>query len=301
MLPRNVLQLIQSEPLQVAAELVVIWLLVYLVFRFLRGTRGAGVVKGFVVLLVVATLTIRVLGQGGEAFARLTWIYGKFLTGVTVLLVVVFQPELRQAMIRIGHAWSFRTGRGSMRTVIAPIAEAVAFLSKAQFGALVAIERTNRLGGLIETGTTLDARLSARLLESIFWPNSPLHDLGVIVRVDRIVAASVQFPLAEEGVLADRYGSRHRAAVGLSVESDCLVIIVSEETGAISIAEGGRLESDIPREEFATILALRLQAPTEPSDRDEEPPAADSDTEAPTGSSEDDEGEAPSAAARVMG
>jgi diadenylate cyclase len=206
----------------------------------------------------VGTLAIRVLGEASDAFARLNFIYDKFLTVVAILLIVVFQPELRQAMIRIGRAWSFRAAKGQMQGLIDAASEAVLFLSKSQFGALIAIERSTRLGGLIEAGTRINAEVSARLLESIFWPNSPLHDLGVIIRGNQILAASVQFPLAEDGVLGHEFGSRHRAAAGLSLESDCVVIVVSEENGAISIAEHGRLEHDIPREAFRAALAHRL-------------------------------------------
>jgi diadenylate cyclase len=222
-------------------------------------------------VLVVGTLAVRVLGQATDAFARLNFIYDKFLTVVAILLIVVFQPELRQAMIRIGHAWSFRAAKSQMHGVVDAVSDAVAFLSKNQFGALIAIERSARLGGLIEGGIRINAEVSARLLESIFWPNSPLHDLGVIIRGSRILAASVQFPLAEDGVLGPEFGSRHRAAAGLSLESDCIVIIVSEETGAISIAEHGRLEHDIPREQFHAALTQRLATAPEAEHAAEKP------------------------------
>jgi diadenylate cyclase len=276
---RNLQQLIPSyEPLHLAIELAVIWLCVYIIFRFLQGTRGAGVIKGFAVVLVVGTITIRVLAQASDAFTRLNFLYDKFLGLVAILLIVVFQPELRQAMSRLGRALHFRT-RGSVTGVVDAVSQAVEFLSKNQFGALIAIERTARLGGLIETGTALDAKVEARLLESIFWPNNPLHDLGVVIRGDRILAACVQFPLAEEGMLATKFGSRHRAAAGLSLESDCVVIIVSEETGGVSLAEHGRIEEDIPLDEFARTLARRLapgaaaEHPTATADDDA--PAAD--------------------------
>ncbi|MBT8487130.1 MAG: TIGR00159 family protein [Phycisphaerales bacterium] len=251
-----------TVPWQAAIEIAVIWLCVYFVFRFLRGTRGAGVIRGVVVLVVIATLSIRMLGQSSDAFLRLNFIYDRFLGLLAVLLIVVFQPELRQAMSRLGRAWSFRPGREQVDSVIDAVNEAVLFLSKSQFGALIALERSTELGGLIETGARLDAKVDARLLESIFWPNSPLHDLGVVIRGDRILAASVQFPLVEEGVLPLEYGSRHRAAAGLSQESDCLVIIVSEETGAISIAERGVIEHAIGRDQFRSVLARRLDALT---------------------------------------
>jgi diadenylate cyclase len=273
-------QLFRSYELwQVAIELAVIWICVYLIFRFLHGTRGAGVIKGFAILLVIGTLFIRVLSQGTDAFARLDFIYSRFLGLVAILLIVVFQPELRQAMIRLGHAWTFRSSRESMHGVLHAVNDAVAFLSKNQFGALIAIERSSRLGGLIESGVPLDAEVSARLLECIFWPNSPLHDLGVIIRGNRIIAASVQFPLAEEGLLPPNFGSRHRAAAGLSLESDCLVVVVSEETGAISIAEHGRLRHDIPRDEFNALLAERLRAapPVESTADESESSDGDSD------------------------
>lgn len=260
-MPFNIDQLLRGyQPLQVVIELAVIWACVYLVFRFLRGTRGAGIIKGFAVLLVMLTLAIRILGQGSDAFGRLNFIYDRFLAVAAILLIVVFQPELRQAMIRLGQTRWFPGQKGQVNRVVDAVSEAVEFLSKSQFGALIAIERNIRLGGMIEGGVMLDAEVSARLLESIFWPNSPLHDLGVVVRHDRVVAASVQFPLAEEGLLAQRYGSRHRAALGLSFESDCIVVIVSEETGEISIAEAGELETNVPRGELHELLARRLQS-----------------------------------------
>jgi diadenylate cyclase len=279
---KNLEQLIRGyEPWQVAIELLVIGLCVTIVVRFLKGTRGAGIIKGFAVLLVVGTLAVRVLGEATDAFARLNFIYDKFLTVVAILLIVVFQPELRQAMIRLGHAWSFRATRSQMHGVVDSISEAVVFLSKSQFGALIAVERSARLGGLIESGIRINADVSARLLESIFWPNSPLHDLGTIIRGDQILAASVQFPLAEDGVLGPEFGSRHRAAAGLSLEADCVVIIVSEETGAISIAEHGKLEHDIPREAFRAALARRLAASDGPSGGENTPEPADRDEKQP--------------------
>ncbi|MHC4991301.1 MAG: diadenylate cyclase [Planctomycetota bacterium] len=248
---------------EVVFEMAVIWLCVFLVFRFLRGTRGAGVIKGFAVLLVALTLTIVLVGQLSDAFTRLNFIYERFLGLLAIVLVVVFQPELRHAMIRLGHARLFRGSRSQLGRVVDSVSEAVEFLSKNQFGALIAIERSVRLGGLVEGGEALEARVSARLLESIFWPNSPLHDLGVVVRGERIIAANVQFPLIEEGMVPSNLGSRHRAAAGLTADSDALVVIVSEETGAISIAERGQIELGLQRDQLRTILAERLEAPSE--------------------------------------
>lgn len=257
----NPAQLIRSYPVfEVILEMAVIWVCVYAVFRFLRGTRGAGVIKGFAILLVLVTLLTRVFGHNSDAFARLNFIYERFLGLLAIMLIVVFQPELRQALIRLSNPAHFRGLRSGQRVVTA-IADAVLFLSKNQFGAIIAVERNVQLGGLVETGQPIDAQISSSLLETIFWPNSPLHDLGVVVRGDRVLAAGVQFPLAEEGTLPPNVGSRHRAAVGLTKESDCLVVVVSEETGNIALAENGRIEFNIPREELAGILAQRLSAP----------------------------------------
>ena len=244
---------------EVVVELVVIWICIYLVLRFLRGTRGAGVVKGFAVIVVVLTLVIRVLGRGTEAFERLNFIYERFLGLVAILLIVVFQPELRRAMVRLGETRWFRSGNRNVDTVVTAVAEAAEFLSKSQFGALIAIQRNVGLSAIAASGTPLDARVSARLLQTIFWPNSPLHDLGVVIQGDRITAAGVQFPLAEEGVASADLGSRHRAGLGLSSEADCIIVIVSEETGRISIAEHGRLERGIPRDQLAGILTEKLR------------------------------------------
>ena len=128
------------------------------------------------------------------------------------------------------------------------------------------IERSGRLGGLTENGVQLDALITSRLLETIFWPNSPLHDLAVVIRGDRVVAASVQLPLAETGAVADQLGSRHRAAVGISTESDCLVVIVSEERGEARLSEYGSLSQPIPMSEFKTVLLERLQVTPNPAD-----------------------------------
>ncbi len=289
---------------EIALELAVIWLCVYMVVRFLKGTRGAGVIKGFIILLVLLTLAIQVLGQETDAFGRLKFIYERFLGLVALLLIVVFQPELRQAMIRLGHTRWLGGSRRQVTRVVDAVSEAAIFLSKSQFGALIAIERDVGLGGLVEGGVRMDAHVSARLLESIFWPNSPLHDLGVVIRGDRVVAACVQFPLAEEGSVLPEFGSRHRAAAGLTFESDCLVIIVSEETGGISLVERGIMKLDIRHEDLRDLIATRLKAvPEETStvqDETKEKPAAIDDENPVMTEEEIAEDDPPTALAKEM-
>lgn len=246
------------SPVEVLLELAVIWIAIFLVIRFLKGTRGAGIIKGLALLLIVGTLVIRLLAQGGDHFQRIYYLYTRCLGFAAIALLVIFQPELRRALIRLGEASLFSSTRRGLNKTVDAVVEACSFLSKNRFGALIAIERQVGLGGLVEGGTQLNADVSARLLQSIFWPNSALHDLGVIIRGDRILAAGVQFPLAEAGELSLDLGSRHRAAVGLSNDSDCIVVVVSEETGAISIAERGHLYRDLTADDLRTLVQHRL-------------------------------------------
>ncbi|MBX3359300.1 MAG: diadenylate cyclase CdaA [Phycisphaeraceae bacterium] len=227
---------------QVLIEVGIIWIVVYVVVRFVQGTRAVGALRGVLLLLVIATVMVRVLG-GTEAFQRLRYLYDNFLTLLAITLIVVFQPELRRGLIRLGEAQVFRRVPTQIEATASAIVDACAFLSKAKFGALIVIEREIGLKGLIEGGTTVGAEVSARLLQTIFFPGSALHDLAVVIKADRIESAGVQLPLAEPEEMPDAsLGSRHRAAVGLSKECDALVVVVSEETGMLSIAERGRLD-----------------------------------------------------------
>ena len=178
------------NPLEVAFELAVIWLFVYVIYRFLEGTRGSGVLRGMAIVAILLTVLIKFVGEATSSLARLTFIYERLLTILTTLLIVVFQPELRQAMVRLGEMVSKRqTRRGD---VVDEIDAAVQFLSRSQFGALIVIERSMGLGALAEGGVRLEARVSSRLLQSLFYPNNPLHDLAVVIRADRVLAGAGQ-------------------------------------------------------------------------------------------------------------
>lgn len=240
---------------EVAVEVAVIWVMVYMVYRFLRGTRGARAIKGVALLLIIVTLVIKVLSRDQEdRFARLGLLYSNVLKVAVIALVVVFQPELRRALVRLGET-RFFPGSGGLRKaqVIEEVLAAVAYLSKNKIGALIAIERQVGLRGVVEAGTRLDAQVSEELLNTIFWPGSALHDMGVVIQGDQITAAGVQFPLAEGEQFGSELGSRHRAAIGLSQECDALIVVVSEETGIVSVAERGELERNL------TIDALRTR------------------------------------------
>jgi diadenylate cyclase len=255
-------------PLEIALEFAVIWLGVYGMFRFLRGTRGAGVVKGFFLVAVALALVIRVFGDATDGFSRLRFLFDRAFNLLAILLVVVFQPELRAAMGRLGRAQFFSARRANATGLAEEIADAADFLSRNRFGALVVIERQIGIGDL-EGGQELDAKVSSTLLQSVFWPNSPLHDLAVVIRNGRVWGAGVQLPLAEEGSLPKELGSRHRAAVGVTTDNDCIAVVVSEETGSIRIAESGKLSDPIPSRQLREELLGRLaaQAPGFVSDR----------------------------------
>ena len=267
-------------------ELAVIWVAVYLILRFLRGTRGARVIKGVGILLVIGTLTIQIFG-GADQLERLSYLYDNFLQVALIMLVIVFQPELRRALVRLGETRFFRqTGLRKAR-VVEELLGSMAYLSRNKVGALIAIERQVGLGGIVEAGVRVDADVTKELLNTIFWPGSALHDMGVIVRGDRIVAAGVQFPLAEGDSVGQELGSRHRAAIGLSTEVDALIVVVSEETGTISVAERGQLTRGLSIEDLRRVLTrgmnqVTLSDPAESGEIDDTPAGGSKDTAAAT-------------------
>jgi len=239
---------------QVGIELLLIGLFVYSIVRFLRGTRGERMIKGIGFVLVVLYLVVRFIGSELK-LDRLNFLYGKFLFFASFATIIVFQPEIRRALMRLGETRLFRSLASQLDEDIKALVESAIFLSRRKIGALVAIEREVGLaGGIAESGTRINADLSADLLNTIFWPNSPLHDLGVIVSNGRVMYAGVQFPLAESGDLDRELGSRHRAAVGMSQESDAVVLVVSEQTGDISVADRGRLNRKLNPEQLRTLL-----------------------------------------------
>jgi diadenylate cyclase len=224
----------------VLLEWFLIGSVVYLCVRFLRGTRGSRVFVGVSVVLVSATLLVKLVAEQLN-LERIKVLYPDFVLGMFLVALVVFQPELRRGLMRLGEARWLLGWTREVDRLIDELCRAAAYLSKNKIGALVALERDVPLGAVAAGGVRLDAELSAELLMTIFWPGSALHDLGVIVQAGRVAAAGCQFPLVESEELESTIGSRHRAAVGLSQESDAVIVVISEETGTISIAERGRL------------------------------------------------------------
>lgn len=260
---QQVFERLQTYPAwQVAVELAVIALLVTIVVRFVQGTRAAGTLKGVILLVIVGTLVVRILGRG-EAFQRLTFLYDNFLTIAAVALIVIFQPELRRGLTQLGETPIFRRQPQQVARVVGAVRDAALFLSRARFGAIIVIEREVPLKGIVEGGTIMNAVVSAPLLQTLFFPGTALHDLATVISGDCIVAAGVQLPLADPQTMNDEsLGSRHRAAVGLSAECDAIVVVVSEESGIISIAERGQLSRGLTPDELAGVLTRRLERST---------------------------------------
>ncbi|MCE9590316.1 MAG: diadenylate cyclase CdaA [Planctomycetes bacterium] len=273
---RELITRIEGYPLhEVVVELALLWIVVYLVVRFLRGTRGARVIQGMAMILIIATPTIKLL-SGENQFERLQFLYSQFVAFAAITLVVVFQPELRRALVRLGEARLFKSASAQKEGVIDEIVAATAHLSQKRIGSLIAIEGEVPLQGIVEAGTPIEGRVTRELLTTIFWPNTALHDMAVVIRGDVLSAAGVQLPLAE-GEFSAELGSRHRAALGLSQESDAQVVVVSEETGIISLARRGRLERNLTPAQLKAMLLRGAppadEATSQPESKSDAPPA----------------------------
>jgi diadenylate cyclase len=220
----------------------------YYIFLFFRGTRGAQVLIGIGLLMVILVLT--------QLFNldALSWILRNLSVFLGVALIVIFQPEIRRALAELGKKPVF-SATVEKRTTIDHVVEAVSLLAEHKVGALIGIEGEIGTRSIQETGTKLDVAVIPELLASIFFPHTPLHDGGVIIANNRIMAAGCVFPLSQDAELHKTHGTRHRAAVGLSEETDAVVIVVSEETGAISVCYRGRLSQGLDGEQLKNFLS----------------------------------------------
>jgi len=223
-------------------EIFSIAVLVYLLLRLVRGTMAASILRGAIILVA--------FGMVVAAFLVTTYdmvVLGKILATlagvITTALLIVFQPEMRRGLLSLGDYKLMQTWAHDVIGCEHEIVRAIEGLVKARHGALFCIERRNALNDIARTGVLLNADANAELLTTIFWPGNPLHDGGVVIRGDRIVAAACILPVTARRDLAVRLGTRHRAGIGLSEESDAIVVIVSEETGQVSIAVEGQLST----------------------------------------------------------
>ena len=236
-------------------EIFILTVGIYYALRFIRGTRGAPVVTGFLVLLLAFVLVSYLL-----RLKVLQYLLGAFSAFFILAVLVIFQPELRRMLAELGKFPLFATAR-EQRENIEVIIQTVERLAEVRIGALMAIEQSIHLQEAVESGIVVDCEATPEMLETIFFPNNAIHDGGVIIKGDRIAFAACIFPLTQRQDLNKSLGTRHRAAIGLSEETDAVVVVVSEETGAVSYAYKGQLTRGVTYEELRAFLTSVLVPP----------------------------------------
>jgi len=231
-------------------EIIILWIVFYQILVFFEGTRAFQVFKG-IIYLIVAFLLFQLLGLD-----TLNWLLTKFFAISIIALVIIFQQELRHGLARLGqqHLFNFGLEESEVIEIIEDITSAAYKLAQQNIGCLIAIEREAKLKPYIESGLAIDAQISSELIQSIFNPHSPIHDGGIITRGNRIVAASCLFPLSDNPNFSKIIGTRHRAALGITEQTDTTVVMVSEESGEISVASDGRFIPIVNRERLVNIL-----------------------------------------------
>ncbi|MHB0886308.1 MAG: diadenylate cyclase CdaA [Bacillota bacterium] len=253
-------QLKALTPLDLVTSIIDIALVAYVLYRLfmiIRGTRAVQLIKGVVALVIATTVS------GWLHLYTVNWLMRQAQVALLVALPVVFQPELRRALEHIGRGRIFARsfmllGEDELKKVIEQVTRAAELLAKSKTGALIVIEREVGLKDIAETGTTIDGVISAEFLVNIFVPKTPLHDGAVILRGDRIVAAGCFLPMTDRQDLERELGARHRSALGITEHSDALAVVVSEETGSISLASGGKLIRHLDLKTLAELLQANL-------------------------------------------
>jgi diadenylate cyclase len=238
-----------------ALEILILTVGIYYAFRFVRGTRGAPVVTGFLVVLLAFVLVSFLL-----KLKELQYLLGAFTAYFVLAVLVIFQPEFRRMLAELGNLPLFTTAH-EQRENIEVIVQTVERLAEVRIGALMAIEQTIQLQEAVESGILVDCEATPEMLETIFFPNNAIHDGGVIIKGDRIAQAACIFPLTQRQDLNKSLGTRHRAAIGLTEETDAVVVAVSEETGSVSHAYKGQLVRGVTSEELRAFLTSVLITP----------------------------------------
>ena len=238
-----------------ALEILILAVLIYFTFKFVRGTRGWPVVIGFVIVLLALTLVTTALD-----LKVLQWMLGSASVFIAIGALVIFQPELRRMLGELGNLPLFANA-SEQRESIEVIIQTCERLADVKIGALIAIEQSIQLQEAVESGVPVDCDATPEMLETIFFPNNAIHDGGVILKGDRIAYAACIFPLTQRSDLNKSLGTRHRAAIGLSEETDAVIVVVSEETGMISYAYKGQLTRGVTVEELRAFLVSVILQP----------------------------------------
>ena len=262
-------------------EILILATCIYQIYRSFRATRGAQILVGLGIILIVLTMVSTIF-----RFVVISWILKGAATVLTFALIVIFQPELRNGLARLGSNRLFSFSNKRQLAFLERFADAVINLSKKRIGALFAIQRDVRLKDYLDSGVVLDAQFSPELAMTVFHPKAPLHDGGMIIADDRVAGAACVFPVTERQMKDRSTGLRHRAAIGLTERTDAIAIAVSEETGGISICENGVLQRNLTEKQFREKLSEiffsgKPSHETEPAPqldrKDSLPPSGDSD------------------------
>jgi diadenylate cyclase len=246
-----------NEQLIVAAELLLIGIFVYAIVTFLEGTRGERLFRGMIFVLVAGSLVLNLVVKTFD-MERIAFLYNGFLIAILIIAVIAFQPEIRRGLIRIGQTRFFASSPQQLSRSVEEIITAVSQMAAERTGAIIVIPQQVALGEFIETGVRVDAKVTSELIRTIFHAKTVLHDMAMVIQADRIVAARVQLPLAEASSQFGRLGSRHRAAIGVTTSSDAVVVVVSEETGTVSVAIDGNLIRNVSEAQLRRYLTTAL-------------------------------------------
>lgn len=253
----NVSNIFTWNNLSTILDVLIIWFLVYHLVILIRGTKAVQLAKGIVLIFIVRIIA------GVLQLHTTTWLIDQIVSWSVVGIIVIFQPEIRRGLEHLGRLPIFGGREESERDesirFINELDKAIQYMSKRRIGALITIQQETGLDDYIETGIKLDARVTGELLINIFIPNTPLHDGAVIINQDHEIAvAAAYLPLSDNSMIPKRLGTRHRAAVGISEVTDAITIVVSEETGGVTITRNGRFLLDMTRDEYMKYLTAEL-------------------------------------------
>lgn len=252
--------------LRAILDILAVTCIIYWLLWVAQGTRATQLIRGAIIFLALAYFLATSLN-----LSTLNWMLSKTWPALVVAIPVIFQPELRRALEQLGHTGSWlrtsfpASGEADLNRTVDEVVRAAAQLARLRYGALMVVERETGLQDYADKGVLIDAHLTRQLLINIFYPNSPLHDAAVLIRDDRILAASVVLPLTDNISPTGQLGTRHRAAIGVTEDSDALAVVVSEETGQISVAHNGRLIRNLDQDRLRRVLRtlLRLDRPAD--------------------------------------
>ncbi|QPC48078.1 diadenylate cyclase CdaA [Mangrovibacillus cuniculi] len=237
-------------------DILLVWFVIYKIIMVIKGTKAVQLLKGIFVIIIVQTLSV-FLG-----FDTLSAMMEQVIEWGFLAIIIIFQPELRRALEQLGRGRLFaRSGNQEeeeTKLIIDHIGTSISYMAKRRIGALLSIERETGLGDYIETGIPLQSKITSELLINIFIPNTPLHDGAVVLQKNQIAAAACYLPLSESAFISKELGTRHRAAIGISEVTDAITIVVSEETGAVSLTKNGELHRGLSVEDLKSLLSEEL-------------------------------------------